>query len=164
MYAEITDSLNVFLTNTPTSITEKQSSSVTELPIETISVKDQAEKASSSITQSSSTSVKLSENAMKLNSIITAFFAGKASPVPLSEKLPLLLDDAEVYKKRNETDHVNDKIKEFLCKQKEPCDGLSPLQLINALYWWVWKEGEEKKITRSKEIAEVILSSSGLTG
>ncbi|MGM9904292.1 MAG: QWxxN domain [Enterococcus sp.] len=164
MYAEITDSLNVFLTNTPTSITEKQSSSVTELPIETISVKDQAEKASSSITQSSSTSVKLSAEALKINSIITAFFAGKSSPVPISEKLPLFMDDAEVYKKRNETDHVNVKVKEFLCNQKEPCDGLSPLQLINAIYWWVWKEGEEKKKTRSKEVAEVILSSSGLTG
>ncbi|WP_179190510.1 QWxxN domain, partial [Candidatus Enterococcus wittei] len=164
IYAETTALLNVPQSIMTTEMVEKQSSPMAELTIETSSVKEQAEKTSTSTTPSSSTSVKLSADALKINSIITAFFAGKASPVPLSEKLPLLLDDAEVYKKRNETDHVNDKVKEFLCKQKEPCDGLSPLQLINALYWWVWKEGEEKKKTRSKEAAEVILTSSGLTG
>ncbi|THE11984.1 hypothetical protein E1H99_08075 [Enterococcus hirae] len=151
-------------TETTVSLNENQSNVTIELPLETNSVKDQVEMASFSTTPSSSTSVKLSADALKINSIITAFFAGKSSPVPLSEKLPLFMDDAEVYKKRNETDHVNDKVKEFLCTQKEPCDGLSPLQLINALYWWVWKEGEEKKIARSKEVAEVILSSSGLAG
>ncbi|WP_086283924.1 QWxxN domain, partial [Candidatus Enterococcus wittei] len=151
-------------TETTVSLNENQSNVTTERTIETNSVKDQVEMASFSTTPSSSTSVKLSADALKINSIITAFFAGKSSPVPLSEKLPLFMDDAEVYKKRNETDHVNDKVKEFLCNQKEPCDGLSPLPLINAIYWWVWKEGEEKKKTRSKEIAEVILSSSGLTG
>ncbi|OTP12627.1 hypothetical protein A5844_000860 [Enterococcus sp. 10A9_DIV0425] len=151
-------------TETTDSLNENQSNKTTELIIETSSVKEQAEKASFSIPQSSSASVKLSADALKINSIITAFFAGKPSPVPLSEELSLLLNDAEVYKKRNETDHVNNKVREFLCNQKEPCDGTSSLQLINALYWWIWKEGEEKKKTRSKEVAEVILTSSGLTG
>ncbi|OTP11819.1 hypothetical protein A5844_000033 [Enterococcus sp. 10A9_DIV0425] len=147
---------------TTASLNGNQSNVTTELSIETSSVKNQVEKTLPSITQSSNTSVKLSENAMKLNSIITAFFYGKPSPVPVSEKLPLFMDDAEVYKKRNETDYVNDKVKEFLCTKKEPCDGLSPLRLINTIYWWIWKEGQEKKITRSKEVAEVILSSYGL--
>ncbi|THE13712.1 hypothetical protein E1H99_05645 [Enterococcus hirae] len=151
-------------TETTVSLNDPQSNQTIELPVEASSVKEQLEMVPLSTTQSSNTSVKLSDDATKLHSIITAFFDGKPSPVPISEKLPLFMDDEEVYKKRNETDHVNDKVKEFLCKQNEPCAGLSPLQLINTIYRWIWKEGQEKKITRSKEVVDIILTSSGLTG
>ncbi|MGM9902391.1 MAG: QWxxN domain [Enterococcus sp.] len=142
------------------------SSMSTKLPIETSSVQQRVTGSSISTTQPSNTYEKVyEENLEKFNSIITAFFEGKTSQVSTSEILPAYFfeDAKEVYKKRHETLKANDRIKKFLCEQKVPCEGLSILQLITATQGWIRKEGKEAEGARSKQVANTILSSLGLS-
>ncbi|OTP11176.1 hypothetical protein A5844_001310 [Enterococcus sp. 10A9_DIV0425] len=146
-------------------LNESQSNMTPESPLEIASISPLVKKTESSTAQNPNIYEKMYADFMeKINSIVTAFLEGKSSPVPISEKLPAHWYDGalEVYEKRNETDHVNDKVKEFLCAQKVPCEGLSPLQLITAIEGWIRKEGKEIEKNRIKEIAELILTSSEL--
>lgn len=100
----------------------------------------------------------------KVNNIVAAFLEGKPSPVPNTDKLLVYWYDQELYKKRNETPNVNEAVRKFLCEKKVPCEGLSILELILATQEWVRKEGKDLEVTRKRQVANIILSASGLSG
>ena len=68
----------------------------------------------------------------------------------------------EVYEKRGEIEKVNQALTQFLCEQSIPCEGLSTLQLFNALKNWISKAGEKNKLARKLQVAQLILKTLGL--
>lgn len=157
---------------TPTRIAKKGDGAIlpqltvpTTQPVVMNDAKRQKKKGTSTTKENSEFDEKaFGERLNKVNSIIVAFFEGKPSPVPTSEKLAPMWYEQEIFNKINLTQNVNDAIKKFLCEQKVPCENLSPLQLILATQEFLRRDGKEVELSRNKQVAEIILNSSGLTG
>ncbi|MGM9903515.1 MAG: QWxxN domain [Enterococcus sp.] len=99
--------------------------------------------------------------ALKLNSTVTAYLEGKSVSLSTSELLPPFWSDLEVFKKRSETDKVNEALNKLLCDKTKSCGTLTGAALIIAIEKWQ-QAGISLRIRRRDEIAKLILQKSGL--
>ncbi|THE16152.1 hypothetical protein E1H99_00935 [Enterococcus hirae] len=99
---------------------------------------------------------------IKINNTMTDYLEGKNSTALTSELFPPFWFDLEVFKKRSNTEKVNEAINQFLRKRKVLQENLSGPSLILAVEKWEQETGIMVRIKRREELAKLILQKSNL--
>ncbi|OTP11842.1 hypothetical protein A5844_000056 [Enterococcus sp. 10A9_DIV0425] len=102
------------------------------------------------------------ETTVKINQIMTEYLSKLPLTVPKEVEFPDFWYDYETFQLRHKIQEVNQKVKDYLCKQGVLCDELSGIELLNAVENWEVKDGVETKINRIIQLASVIREASGL--
>ncbi|MGM9903516.1 MAG: QWxxN domain, partial [Enterococcus sp.] len=99
---------------------------------------------------------------LKINRIMTEYLDRQPLTVSNKEPFPPFWSDQETFQLRHKIEVVNQEVKKYLCDQGVPCDGLSGVELLEAVENWVEKDGDETKKNRKIRLAQVIRKASGL--
>ncbi|WP_179190573.1 QWxxN domain, partial [Candidatus Enterococcus wittei] len=96
------------------------------------------------------------ETVAKIKRIMNAYLEHRPSSESKTVPLPSFWFDLETFQLRHKIQGVNQKVKDYLCKQGVPCDGLSGVKLLDAVKNWEEKDGLETKRDRRKNLAMII--------
>ncbi|OTP11332.1 hypothetical protein A5844_001467 [Enterococcus sp. 10A9_DIV0425] len=102
------------------------------------------------------------ETVEKIKQIMKAYLDHKPFNATNTVPFPSFWYDHETFELRSKLQVVNQKVKDYLCGQGVPCDGLSGVELLEAVEKWEEKDGLETKMSRRRRLASVIRKASGL--
>ncbi|THE14069.1 hypothetical protein E1H99_05260 [Enterococcus hirae] len=172
MTNDLTSELNEKQSSTETTVGIEENQSVTKTPeiddyplnIEIRVKREQIDLLNSNTPIMKSYEKLTTDEIKKINNIILNFLGDLPTSELTSEELPPFWFDEDMYQKRNETEKVNEAVKEIICEENDPCSYTTDKEMVIATQIWLLGDVDEtESLKRAKQLAQKIIEVSGLS-